>query len=211
MNYVALGDSISIDLYTGVEGGGAASQFAKAIGAKRLQNLAFDGCTTEGALVKIPDIEGTPDLVTVTAGGNDLLKVMWWGCSVAWEEEVPLAGLDRRIATFLKVILGQLAPHRCPAILNTIYDPTDGNDEHALEMSLTPESRDVLLATNECIRELGARRGMPVADLERLFRGHGFWSDDPWLVQQIEPNLAGATAIASEWVKVYASVAAGTR
>jgi acyl-CoA thioesterase I len=203
VNYVALGDSVSIDLYTGVEGGGSAAQFARAIGAKNLQMLAFDGCTTEGALVKLPDIEGTPDLVTLTAGGNDLLKVMWWGCSVSWEEEVPLASLDRRIATFLKVILGQLSRYRCPVILNTIYDPTDGDDGHAYEMCLTPEARNVLLSTNECIRELASKRGMPVADLERLFHGHGFWSDDPWLVQHIEPNLAGATAIAKEWERLY--------
>ena len=35
MNYLALGDSISIDDYTEVAGGGAASQFARLIGATR--------------------------------------------------------------------------------------------------------------------------------------------------------------------------------
>jgi hypothetical protein len=33
-----------------------------------------------------------------------------------------------------------------------------------------------------------------VADLERLFHGHGVGSNEPWFVQVIEPNLAGATA-----------------
>ena len=203
MNYVALGDSVSIDDYTGATAGGAAAQFAKAVGADVFQMLAFDGCTTENALVKIPDIEGKPDLVTLTAGGNDILKVVWWGCSVSWEEVIPLQGLERRIASFLKVIVGQLAVHRCPVILNTIYDPSDGDDERAMEIVFTPEVREVLLATNECIRQLGVRRGHPVADLERLFRGHGFWSSDPWLVKHIEPNLAGAKAIAQEWQRLY--------
>lgn len=203
MNYVALGDSISIDEYTGVKGGGAASQFAKAISAEPFQLLAFDGCTTENALVKVPEIEGRPDLVTLTAGTNDIIKVIWWGCSVSWEEIIPLEGLDRRIATFLKAIVGQLSIHRCPVILNTIYDPTDGDDERAMEVLFTPEVRKVLLATNDSIRELGARRGHPVADLERIFHGHGYPSADPWVVKNIEPNLQGATAIAAEWARLY--------
>jgi lysophospholipase L1-like esterase len=203
MNYVALGDSISIDDYTDVAGGGAASQFAREIGADAFHMMAFDGYTTENTLVKAREIEDRPDLVTLAVGHNDILKVAWWGCSVSWEEEIPLVGLERRIASFLKVIVGQLSVHRCQVILNTLYDPTDGDDEHAMEILFTPEVRTVLLATNECIRELGARRGHPVADLENLFRGHGFWSSDPWLVKHFEPNLAGATAIAREWTRLY--------
>ena len=78
-----------------------------------------------------------------------------------------------------------------------------------MEIVFTPQVREVLMATNECIRELGARRGHPVADLERLFHGHGFWSPDPWLVKHIEPNHAGATAIAAEWRRLYADAMAG--
>jgi len=36
--------------------------------------------------------------------------------------------------------------------------------------------------------------GFLVADLERLFHGHGVGPNEPWFVQVIEPNLAGATA-----------------
>ena len=43
MNYLALGDSISIDDYTGQAGGGAASQFARLIGATRFENLTMNG------------------------------------------------------------------------------------------------------------------------------------------------------------------------
>ncbi len=50
MNYLALGDSISIDTYTGQADGGAASQFAKLIGTTEFQNLTRDGRTTAGVL-----------------------------------------------------------------------------------------------------------------------------------------------------------------
>jgi hypothetical protein len=47
--YLALGDSISIDDYTGVRGGGAASQLARKLGLE-LVDLTLDGNTTQGCL-----------------------------------------------------------------------------------------------------------------------------------------------------------------
>jgi hypothetical protein len=47
--YLALGDSISIDDYTGVPGGGAPSQLARKLGVE-LVDLTRDGNTTEGVL-----------------------------------------------------------------------------------------------------------------------------------------------------------------
>jgi hypothetical protein len=44
--YLALGDSISIDDYTGVRGGGAASQLARKLGLE-LIDLTRDGNTTQ--------------------------------------------------------------------------------------------------------------------------------------------------------------------
>ena len=55
VNYLALGDSISIDDYTGQTGGGAASQFARLTGALRVADLTRDGCTTAGVLVLLDD------------------------------------------------------------------------------------------------------------------------------------------------------------
>jgi hypothetical protein len=45
--YVALGDSVSIDDYTGVAGGGAPAQLARKLNLE-LVDLARDGNTTEG-------------------------------------------------------------------------------------------------------------------------------------------------------------------
>ena len=37
------------------------------------------------------------------------------------------------------------------------------------------------------------------------YHGHGVASDEPWFVQVIEPNLAGATAIAEHWYELLTS------
>src|SRR5205085_8181948 len=74
MVYLALGDSISIDDYTGVPGGGAASQFARLVRADKVQDLTYDGCTTTGVLEALAGVSIRPDVVTLTAGGNDFLE-----------------------------------------------------------------------------------------------------------------------------------------
>ena len=74
MNYLALGDSISIDEYTETGSGGAASQFARLTGATQFQDLTRDGRTTTGVLAAWPEITLTPNVVTLTAGGNDFLQ-----------------------------------------------------------------------------------------------------------------------------------------
>jgi lysophospholipase L1-like esterase len=70
--YVALGDSVSIDDYTGVRGGGASSQLARRLGLE-LVDLTRDGNTTQGVLADLAGAPPSTDVVTLTAGGNDLL------------------------------------------------------------------------------------------------------------------------------------------
>ena len=69
--YLAIGDSMSIDLYTGVKGGGAVSQFyewLKSMGQSWiLDDKAADMCRMH----YVPIEKG--DLITLTIGGNDLL------------------------------------------------------------------------------------------------------------------------------------------
>ena len=74
MNYLALGDSISIDEYTEVGSGGAASQFSRLVGATQFQDLTRDGRTTAGVLEAWSEITLRPNAVTLTAGGNDFLQ-----------------------------------------------------------------------------------------------------------------------------------------
>jgi lysophospholipase L1-like esterase len=205
MNYLALGDSISIDDYTEVVGGGAARQFARLVGATEVEDWTRDGCTTQGVLEALGQVRGRPDVVTLTAGGNDLLQgfldvgspaggpVGGW-LAVA---ETPAANLER--------IAAILAAYRCPVILNTVYDPTDGDDSLLPQFGIPPAARAAFNALNDRIGELARERGFLLADLEALFHGHGVASEEPWFVLQIEPNLAGATATARHWYELFAA------
>jgi len=191
--YLALGDSISIDDYTGVRGGGAPSQLARKLGLD-LVDLSRDGNTTEGVLADLAPAPGSADVVTLTAGGNELLG----GC------------LPRTILRRLDQIAQRIQPLGARVVINTIYDPSDGdNDVGRRELGLsrlaTLELRKRLNAVNGGIRTLALDRAFVLADLERLFRGHGLASSDSWFVEAVEPNLAGATAIAEHWYELLRS------
>jgi hypothetical protein len=88
-----------------------------------------------------------------------------------------------------------------------VYDPSDGdNDVGRRHLGLSRlaaiQLRRRLNALNGGIRNLADDYGFVLADLEELFHGHGVASDEPWFVQVIEPNLAGATAIAEHWYRL---------
>lgn len=183
MKYVALGDSISIDKYTGVPGGGAASQFAAKLGAE-FQDLTRDGNVTTAVLIDVERITARPHVVTLTAGGNDFLV----GRPV-----------DEILGT-LEEIGERLARLGCPVILNTVYDPTDGDDAVGRGMGISPDQREEYERLNNGIREIARERGFLLSDLQELFHGSGLASANPWICCEIEPNYLGATAIAAHWL-----------
>jgi lysophospholipase L1-like esterase len=188
--YLALGDSISIDDYTGIRGGGAASQLARKLGLDLL-DLTRDGNTTHGVLADLAQAPTAADIVTLTAGGNDLL----------------LGHLPRAILHRLQQIAVRIQPLGARVVINTIYDPSDGDNEVGrrelgLSRLATIELRRRLNAVNRGIANLARDHGFLLADLERLFHRHGISSNDPWFVQVIEPNLAGAAAIAEHWYEL---------
>ena len=191
--YLAVGDSMSIDDYTGVDGGGAASQLARKLRIE-LVDLTVDGNTTHGVLADLARAPAGADVVTLTAGGNDLLG----------------GDLPRAILRRLHQIAQRIEPLGARVIVNTIYDPSDGDDivgrrELGLSRLAMIELRQRLDALNRGIAELAAEHDFLLADIERLFHGHGVASDDTWYVQVIEPNLAGATAIAENWCQLLTS------
>jgi lysophospholipase L1-like esterase len=191
--YLALGDSISIDDYTGVRGGGAPSQLARKLGIE-LVDLTRDGNTTQGVLADLARAAAAADVVTLTAGGNDLL----------------LGDRPRAILRRLHLTAERIQPLGARVVLNTIYDPSDGDNnvgrrELGLSRLATIELRRRLYAVNGGIAKLAREHGFLVADLERLFHGHGVASNEPWFAQVIEPNLAGATAIAEHWYELLTS------
>jgi lysophospholipase L1-like esterase len=191
--YLAVGDSMSIDDYTGVDGGGAASQLARKLRLE-LVDLTVDGNTTHSVLADLARAPAAADVVTLTAGGNDLLG-----------GDLPHAILRR-----LHQIAERIEPLGARVVVNTIYDPSDGDDqlgrrELGLSALAMIELRQRLNALNCGISELAAEHDFLLADIEQLFHGHGVASADTWYVQVIEPNLAGATAIAEHWYDLLTS------
>jgi lysophospholipase L1-like esterase len=165
--HLALGDSISIDDYTGVHGGGAAAQLARKLGVE-LVDLTRDGNTTHGVLADLGRAPAAADVVTLTAGGNDLLG-----------GEAPRAILRR-----LHQIARRIQPLGARAVINTIYDPSDGDNHlgrHELGLSRLAaiELRRRLNAVNRGIKKLAGEHGFLLADLELLFHGHGVASSEP--------------------------------
>jgi lysophospholipase L1-like esterase len=148
--------------------------------------FAFGAWT--GVLADLARAPAAANVVTLTAGGNDLLG-----------GEHPRAILRR-----LHQIAARIQPLGARVVVNTVYDPSDGdNDVGRRELGLsrlaTMELRLRLNAVNRGIATLARARGFLLADLEQLFHGHGVASNEPWFVQVIEPNLAGASAIAEHW------------
>ena len=210
MNYLALGDSISIDTYTGRADGGAASQFARLLGATP-QNLTRDGRTTAGVLEAWGEITLKPEVVTLTAGGNDFLHGAW----AALNGQGDWDAVSAQPHANLEEIASRLTAFGCPVILNTVYDPTDGDNSRLSSFGMAPaiadQTRTAFNALNNGIRELAARHGFLLSDLETLFHGHTEAAAEPWIVSHIEPNLAGATAIANHWHALYTVQITGTR
>ncbi|MCA9428816.1 MAG: hypothetical protein KC994_27300, partial [Candidatus Omnitrophica bacterium] len=66
--YLALGDSMSIDFYTRVRGGGATSQLHRRLGA----GWMLDDRTEDGCVIARAPRDGHGHLITLTVGGNDL-------------------------------------------------------------------------------------------------------------------------------------------
>jgi lysophospholipase L1-like esterase len=184
MRYLALGDSMSIDLYTGVTGGGAASQLAKRLGASDFVNLTRDGQLTHGVLRDLARARPQPpDIVTLTIGGNDFLG----------------GEVGENILRNIDVIATGLAKLNARIIMNTVYDPTDGDDHLAAEIGLAPQQRVDFRLLNDGITAICKKANFVLCDLEVLFRGHGIGARESWIVMGIEPNLRGATAIAEAW------------
>jgi hypothetical protein len=155
--YLALGDSISIDDYTGVRGGGAASQLARKLGLD-LVDLTRDGNTTRGVIADLAQAPAAADVVTLTAGGNDLLG----------------GDLPRTILHRLHQIAVRIQSLGARAVINTIYDPSDGDNEVGrrelgLSRLATIELRRRLNAVNRGIAKLTRERASVLADLSSGF------------------------------------------
>ncbi len=230
--YVALGDSISIDDYSGGPGrGGASLLFANrdedfpdwrgrdlrsTAPGTTFTLLASDGATTrtllEAQLPRLAALPARPGLVTLTIGGNDLLGA--YGDTAAAREVVARvsAALDRAVPAIGAV----LAPGG-RVVVGTVYDPSDGTgDAGRLGLPPWPDAVALIGELNEALRRGAARHGAAVAEIAEHFRGHGLAAGDPrrhearpeqrelWFCSLIEPNAWGASGVrAAFWAAVH--------
>lgn len=217
--YVALGDSMSIDVYAGGPGRGAASllhrnrdtDFPEWTGRDLhtrgydVLDLTSDGATTTGVLnQQLPRLDRRPDLVTITMGGNDLMTA--YGDSAAGEAAIS------HVTALGEDILGRLRPVAGTIVLTTVYDPSDGTG--AVPSNVLPPWRDgprLIRALNTALAGLAQRHGALLADVHAHFLGHGSAAGDPgqphprpadrdlWFCGVIEPNAWGAHEIRHTW------------
>jgi hypothetical protein len=242
--YIALGDSMSIDLYPALDTGeidvavalerstdagaiaplGAASllyendnaRYAESQGDDlvsrfpgiELQKLAEDGATIGDVfgeqLLQLEPAPGTT-LITLTAGGNDLLSAF------ANRPRASLLDAIRREVIdaydFLVDAIRRAVPDSV-VILTSIYDPSDdtglipGVFEGAGVLPLS-----VLREMNAHIRTLaGGTPGVLFADAHAWFLGHGVTApqDERWYWKRslIEPSALGADALRRLWLTV---------
>jgi lysophospholipase L1-like esterase len=243
--YIALGDSMSIDLYpaldqAGMNGCHEMSDLRGGLGAASLlfsnanemwpefagrdlatlmpecafrnhhafsaparyptDNLTADGATTGDVLgMQLMKIEPSdqPVLVTLTAGGNDMLQVL--------HSDRPPPSLVTGIVERLQLVLRQLRaklPHAL-IVVATVYDPSDGTND------LGGGSLDVqagwLRDFNRAVRELAAETpGVRLADVHAHFLGNGISipMENRWYWRGLifEPNARGASEIRRLWL-----------
>jgi lysophospholipase L1-like esterase len=239
--YVALGDSMSIDLYPALDAGetdvvvaleriaeagavaplGAASllhrnddvRWPEEQGADLVSyypgvtftNLAADGATIGDVFgEQMPQLEESDarTLITITAGGNDLLSAFANRPRLSLLESIA-----RDVADAFEFLLDSVRRARPNALilLTTIYDPSDrlGRIPGVLEAAGAMPLH-VLDGLNERIRTLA--RGTPgvrLADVYAHFLGHGasVAQEDRWYWRRslVEPNAQGAHEIRRVW------------
>jgi lysophospholipase L1-like esterase len=231
-HYVALGDSISIDDYSGGPGrGGPSLLFANRDDdfpewrGRDLRTgdpdtsftlLATDGATTrtllDAQLPRLAALRVHPTLVTVTTGGNDLLGA--YGDTVA--ARAVIASVQAALDRALTEITGGLAPSG-RIVVGTVYDPSDGTgDAVRLGLPSWPDAVGLIAELNDGLRRVAARHGAAVAEIAEHFCGHGLLAGDParrearpaerglWFCNLIEPNAWGASGVREAfWTAVH--------
>src|SRR5712691_806190 len=166
-------------------------------------NLAEDGAmiddvATEELARLGRDSEDPGTLLTLTAGGNDLLDALAAGR--------PLDAAVRRIVrrhTELVETVWEEVPE-ATLVLTTVYDPTDGTGHLPGLESFGHLPLEYLDRFNDQVREM-AREGVGIllADVHRHFLGHGATAPERerwyWRRNAIEPNARGASEIRRVW------------
>ncbi len=219
--YIALGDSISTDDYPGRDRGAVSLLYLNRdkefpefeqrdllslYSGTKLIFAASNGATTgtvlHAQLSSLPPSVPGLTLVTVTIGGNDLLRAIHRGRGSLDDETKIIVKNIERIVTILKSTYPSSL-----ILLGTVYDPTDGiGDLFSPGQPLT-EALTMLDQINTRIRTLAVLPRVQLVDIHEHFLGHGshhadstnpyYDADNPasWFTAKIEPNKRGASEV----------------
>jgi acyl-CoA thioesterase-1 len=224
--YIALGDSISIDVYPAADAArrfagqastdrlGAASllyrnddrlwpefrgrDLQSVLPALQFDDLTADGATTHSLLRQVervaPGKEST--LVTITAGGNDLLGEIG-------SRGNPVSDMAHRLRTAIDRLL-ELRPEAF-VLVGTVYDPSDGTKRLPGYQRELKSEAEWLDEYNDVVRKLAASdTRLRFADIHQHFMGHGLTvpEDQRWYLREsiIEPSARGASEVRRLWL-----------
>ena len=137
-------------------------------------------------------------LITLTAGGNDLLDALGAGERL----EKAVTRIVRRYTDLVETVRDELL--RATLVLTTVYDPTDGTGRLPGLGAYGRLPLEHLDRFNDHVRDMaGATPGALLADVHRHFLGHGVTAPEPerwyWRRNLIEPSARGASEIRRVW------------
>jgi lysophospholipase L1-like esterase len=225
--YIALGDSISIDLYPAhdVERRYAGRASTSLLGAASLlyrnddrlwpdfegrdlrslykgiasDNRTSDGATTHTLLRQVESVTASdePTLVTVTIGGNDLLGVL------GSRGGNPVPDIAERMRTAVTRVL-ERRPN-ATLLLSTVYDPSDGTNRLPGHGGTLDREAEWLRQYQDELRHfIATDKRLRLADIHEHFLGHGMKvpERDRWYLEEsiIEPNARGASEVRRVWL-----------
>ena len=167
-------------------------------------NLAEDGAMIDDVateeLARLGHDSDDPGiLLTLTAGGNDLLDALASGRQLEREAR----RIERRYGELVATVREELP--EATLVLTTVYDPTDGTGRLPGLESGKPLPLEYLDRFNDTVRALADEDGrILVADVHRHFLGHGVKAAEGerwyWRRNSIEPNARGASEIRRVWL-----------
>ncbi|MGH3883959.1 MAG: SGNH/GDSL hydrolase family protein [Pseudonocardiaceae bacterium] len=217
VDYVALGDSYSSGVGTGVYDGASGDCFRSPLsypplwaGENQPASFGFVACSgarTDDVLAnQIPALQTSTDLVTITIGGNDAeFGTVLRTCTAAQSDSTCFAAVDAAEAFSRTVLPGRLA-RTYEAIRRDAPDARVIVLGYPRLFDLTPSCADPLVPNlarrqrlndgadvlNTVIQKAVSQHpGFSFTDVRGRFDGHGVCSADPWINGPSVPTVVG--------------------
>lgn len=179
-------------------------------------NLTEDGFTTEDVLAldltKLSHLREQSVLITLTAGGNDLLSLHLRG----GVEADKTAFYDRELKEIqvrYDNILSKCLEHfpKATIVLTTVYDPTDGTGKFPGNVLTGDIPIEYISKYNDFLSGTAKHTNQFIlADVHKHFLGHGMKSNSLddfwyWMPSPIEPGAKGSSEIRRLWLEAIES------